>query len=39
MESGASPYLQAQTFVPGTLPPGLVVAGSAAGRFTLAEAL
>lgn len=28
-----------QAFVPGTLPPGLAVAGSAAGRFTLAEAL
>jgi methylglutamate dehydrogenase subunit C len=28
-----------QAFVPGTLPPGLVVAGCAAGRFTLAEAL
>ncbi|MGY8667856.1 sarcosine oxidase subunit alpha family protein [Bradyrhizobium sp. UFLA05-109] len=29
----------AQAFVPGALPPGLTVAGSAAGRFTLAEAL
>ncbi|MES0151840.1 sarcosine oxidase subunit alpha family protein [Mesorhizobium sp. M0012] len=29
----------AQAFVPGALPPGLAVAGSAAGRFTLAEAL
>lgn len=29
----------AQTFVPGALPPGLAVAGGAAGRFTLAEAL
>ncbi|MCS3765954.1 MULTISPECIES: sarcosine oxidase subunit alpha family protein [Bradyrhizobium] len=28
-----------QAFVPGTPPPGLLVAGSAAGRFTLAEAL
>ncbi|KGT72979.1 sarcosine oxidase subunit alpha [Bradyrhizobium japonicum] len=28
-----------QAFVPGTLPPGLAVAGSAAGRFTLAQAL
>lgn len=28
-----------QTFVPSTPPPGLLVAGSAAGRFTLAEAL
>ncbi|WP_027527309.1 sarcosine oxidase subunit alpha family protein [Bradyrhizobium sp. Ec3.3] len=28
-----------QAFVPGVLPPGLSVAGSAAGRFTLAEAL
>lgn len=28
-----------QCFVPGTLPPGLTVAGSAAGRFTLAQAL
>lgn len=28
-----------QAFVPGTLPPGLAVAGSAVGRFTLAEAL
>jgi sarcosine oxidase subunit alpha len=28
-----------QAFVPGALPPGLAVAGSAAGRFTLAEAL
>ncbi|TYO60825.1 sarcosine oxidase subunit alpha family protein [Bradyrhizobium hipponense] len=28
-----------QSFVPGRLPPGLAVAGSAAGRFTLAEAL
>lgn len=28
-----------QAFVPGTLPPGLAVGGSAAGRFTLAEAL
>ena len=28
-----------QAFVPGTLPPGLAVAGSAAGRFTLVEAL
>lgn len=30
---------EVQAFVPGTLPPGLVVAGSAAGRFTLAQAL
>ncbi|WP_407175664.1 sarcosine oxidase subunit alpha family protein [Bradyrhizobium sp. STM 3562] len=29
----------AQAFVPGTLPPTLAVAGSAAGRFSLAEAL
>lgn len=28
-----------QAFVPGTLPPGLAVAASAAGRFTLAQAL
>ncbi|MCO5093174.1 sarcosine oxidase subunit alpha family protein [Bosea sp. (in: a-proteobacteria)] len=28
-----------QCFVPGTLPPGLTVAGSAAGHFTLAQAL
>ena len=28
-----------QAFVPGKLPPGLAVAGSAAGRFTLVEAL
>ncbi|MBB4398501.1 sarcosine oxidase subunit alpha family protein [Bradyrhizobium sp. ERR14] len=28
-----------QAFVPGALPPGLAVAGSAAGRFTLAQAL
>ena len=28
-----------QCFVPGTVPPGLAVAGSAAGRFTLAQAL
>ncbi|MGO4404829.1 sarcosine oxidase subunit alpha family protein [Bosea sp. RAF48] len=28
-----------QCFVPGTLPPGLSVAGSAAGHFTLAQAL
>jgi heterotetrameric sarcosine oxidase alpha subunit len=28
-----------QAFVPGALPPGLSVAGSAAGRFTLAETL
>ncbi|MGY2803809.1 sarcosine oxidase subunit alpha family protein [Bradyrhizobium sp. USDA 4506] len=28
-----------QAFVPGALPPGLAVGGSAAGRFTLAEAL
>ncbi|MBW5434046.1 sarcosine oxidase subunit alpha family protein [Bradyrhizobium canariense] len=28
-----------QAFVPGTLPPGLAVGGSAAGRFTLAQAL
>ncbi|WGR97958.1 sarcosine oxidase subunit alpha family protein [Bradyrhizobium sp. ISRA443] len=28
-----------QAFVPGALPPGLAVVGSAAGRFTLAEAL
>lgn len=28
-----------QAFVPGPLPPGLAVAGSAAGRFTLAQAL
>ncbi|MCK1520084.1 sarcosine oxidase subunit alpha family protein [Bradyrhizobium sp. 17] len=28
-----------QAFVPGALPPNLAVAGSAAGRFTLAEAL
>ncbi|MCP3469027.1 sarcosine oxidase subunit alpha family protein [Bradyrhizobium sp. CCGUVB1N3] len=39
-QNGKSAWDEAlQAFVPGALPPGLTVAGSAAGRFTLAEAL